>query len=468
MLRGYIMEFQRSAETNLIAWLNQSNRKPMVLRGARQVGKTWLVRTVAKLCNKRLIELNLERRPELINLFSDNDPKSTLIRIEAFFNQSIILEESILFLDEIQAAPQLLSKLRWFAEELPQLAVIAAGSLLEFVLSDHVFSMPVGRINYYHLEPLTFEEFLIAQGEHKLYEFISQYTFDTQFPEIIHDKVMHLVKTFVLIGGMPMVVAEWITHPSLPKINQMHHDLLASYRDDFAKYSGKIPLERLEELLNSVPRLLGEKFKYSKINSEVQSSSLKKALNLLIKARLCHQVLACDGGGVPLGVNIKERTFKIILLDVGLVSALLGLAVNYIDLKDILQLNNQGGLAEQLVGQLLRTGEPYYVDPQLYYWIREKKGSLAEVDYLIQHGDKVVPIEVKAGKTGTLKSLHIFMSKNKLKMAVRINGDCPSLTPVSHQLYSHEKVEYTLLSVPFYLTGQLHRLLSWVESGAVV
>jgi predicted AAA+ superfamily ATPase len=370
------------------------------MRGARQVGKTWMVRELARLSGKDLIELNFEKRPNWRNFFVSNDPKDILLNLESEFNRSILPEKTLLFLDEIQAMPELLSKLRWFFEDMPQLAVIAAGSLLEFTLADYEFSMPVGRINYLHVEPLSFEEFLMAQGQAKLYEFLVSWQWNTTIVSPIHEKLMGYVKEYMLIGGMPEAVASWQSDHSLELVEQIHHNLLATYRDDFAKYSKKIPTERLEEILSTTPKLLGEKFVFSRANKAIPTEILKKALQLLCMACVCHKTYASSGNGIPLGAEIKENYFKVILLDVGLAASLLDIKLHQLKQLDAVSLVNQGGISEQIVGQLLRTIEPEYKEPKLYYWLREQKNSNAEVDYLIQHNSNVIPIEVKSGSTG--------------------------------------------------------------------
>ena len=450
---------QRTSLNYLENWLAAADRKPLVMRGARQVGKTWLVRHLSEKSKKQLIELNLEKQPNLASLFDSNEPRQILINLSAIFGQNITPEKCLLFLDEIQTAPQLLGKLRWFAEDLPQLPVITAGSLLEFVLAQHSFSMPVGRISYMHLEPLSFEEFLLANEKHSLWEYVTKYDLNAEIPLAIHEQLTTLFKEYVLIGGLPAAVASWTSEHSLNKINQIHHDLLATYRDDFAKYRGGIALERLDETMMAIPKMLGQKFKFSTVNATINATTIKQVLNLLHKARISHAVMSTAANGVPLGAEIKENYFKEIFLDTGLCCAALGLNLNQINTTHEIILINNGGIAEQVAGQLLRTIDPPYIEPALYYWRREEKGSSAEIDYIIQHGNQIIPIEVKAGSTGGLKSLHQFMKLKKLDFAIRINSDFPSKTNVNIKDHAGNTIKYTLLSMPFYLMGQIHRLL---------
>lgn len=439
-------------------WLASSDRKPLVLRGARQVGKTWLVKHLAQQSNKVLIELNFEKQPSLITLFNSNDTKQVLSNLSATFGKNIDPENSLLFLDEIQTAPVLFSKLRWFAEDLPQLPVIAAGSLLEFVLADHTFSMPVGRISYMHLEPMSFEEFLFAKEEKTLHHYLINYTLNNKIPEIIHEKLTLLFKEYILIGGMPAAVSNWITENSFNNVSRIQHDLLTTYREDFNKYKGKIETIRLDEVMMAIPRMLGKKIIYKHINSDMQSNAIKKILSLLEKARVCNRVSCSSSNGIPLKSEIRENYFKEIFLDTGLCSAALGLEFDKI-IFEKLNLINNGGIAEQVTGQLLRTITPPYIEPELYCWSREEATSSAEIDYVIQHGNNVIPVEVKAGATGSLKSLHFFMELKNYSLAMRVNADLPSITEVSVKNSTGHTIQYKLLSIPFYLIEQTHRLL---------
>lgn len=449
----------RDVLEDLKTWLASSHRKPLVLRGARQVGKTWLARTLAKESGRILIECNFEKQPELASLFSSNDPKTILMHLESVYHQKIDPHQNLLFLDEIQAFPELLAKLRWFAEDLPELPVVTAGSLLEFVLAEHSFSMPVGRINYCHVEPLSFEEFLQAQGKEASRRFLNQFTLEHPIPEMIHTTLLEAFKEYVIVGGLPAAVASWTSTRSLIELNQIHQDLLNTYHDDFAKYAKKLPLIRLQEVFAKIPILLGEKFAYRKISQEIPSVTIKQALQLLTKAKLCSPVRCSSANGLPLAAEVREREFKMLLIDVGLASTALHLKLSQLPSIHTLNLVNQGGISEQVIGQLLRTMKPFYVEPELYYWAREDKGGNAEIDYLLTHHHHIIPIEVKSGSTGSLKSLHFFMALKKLSFAIRLNTDFPSLTTVNTKTPLSEPVSYRLLSLPMYLTEQIDRLL---------
>lgn len=452
---------QRKTMTFLIDWLASADRLPLVIRGARQVGKTWLVQNLANTQNKDLIEINLELdKGELYSLFASDDPKKILRNLNEAFNKEFIPEKSILFIDEIQEKPELLAKLRWFAEKMPSLPVIAAGSLLEFTLGKHAMSMPVGRIEFMYLEPLSFEEFLLAKEKTQLIDLLQRFTWQDQIPSFTHNELMRQFKEYIIVGGMPAAVKSWVQYESFEKISKVHQNLLATYRADFGKYSGRISPSLLNDTLRTIPAELGQKFVYSKVNTHVQVPAIKQALNLLAQARVCHKVVSTSANGIPLEAESNEKYIKVILLDVGLCSAALGISLNQIESVDEIDLVNKGGIAEQVVGQLLRTIYPFYVDPALHYWIRSEKGSSAEVDYVMQHHNKVMPIEVKAGSTGAMKSLQLYMSEKGLGKAVRFYSNIPLMTKVSVKDRQGKLIEYKLHSIPFYLIGQMQRLIS--------
>ena len=368
----------RAALTRLEThWINKKDRKPLVIRGARQVGKTWLARELAHQTSKYLIELNFERDPQLRSLFEPNNPQKILGNLEVYFGRKIAVTSSILFLDEIQDAPEIMAKLRWFYEEMPELPVIVAGSLLEFILGNHAFSMPVGRITYMHLEPLSFEEFLLACGQEVLLEYIQQITPPFQIPLALHQKLKDFFRYYVFIGGLPASVLSWTKEQSLEEIQSIQQDLLSTYRDDFFKYKGRFDVEKFHKMLQAIPVQLGQKFVYARVDASLQSQAAKQILALLDKARLSCRVRISSGNGVPLGGEVKDRGFKQIFLDVGLANRSLG---NTFSLANTVI---EGGISEQVVGQMLRCLFPFNVEPSLYYWEREEKGSSAEIDYLI-------------------------------------------------------------------------------------
>jgi predicted AAA+ superfamily ATPase len=447
---------------DMARWLERSRRKPLVLRGARQVGKTWAVRELARRADLELVELNFEEHPEYAAVFDNNSPTIVITEIERLFARRITPDRTLLFLDEIQRAPQAFANLRWFYEKMPEMAVVATGSLLDFVLADHAFSMPVGRISYLFMEPLSFEEFVEAKGEDQLLAYLS--TEGLGAPSApVHDKLMRLYREYTVIGGMPDAIMEWLDTRSVVAAAEVHQNLIRTYREDFNKYPSRLESGAIEKVMAAVPRLLGQKIKYSNIDRELRAAPLKRSLELLTMARVCHMVRHTSGNGIPLAAEESRRTFKAIMLDTGLVSSMQGIVLETDAEIDKLIRVNAGGIAEQAVGQMLRSTAEPFMDPVLHYYNREKPGSEAELDYLLAFGSSVVPLEVKAGATGSLKSLHYFMHRRQLPLAVRVNAEIASVTPVDVRLASGESARYTLLSIPFYLTGQVKRLLREVS-----
>ncbi len=448
---------ERVALGFLQKWAVKAARKPLILRGARQTGKTWLVHHFSAHSTKALSYVNFERDPDLADCFSTNDPRTILGLLEARLRSTITPGKTLLFLDEIQAKPQLLAKLRWFAEELPSLHVIAAGSLLDFALADHLFSMPVGRVTYGNLEPMNFVEFLLAVGEERLVTSIQSATPTHGIPEVLHSRLSELSRTHALIGGMPAAVAEWAKTGSYQLTASVHRDLLQAIRDDFAKYGGN--REKIAKVFAALPRLVGRKFQPRKVDSEEKTLPLRNAFRMLSLARIATPVRRTSANGVPLGAEVDEQYEKVCLLDVGLYSTLSGLDPLTTTKARDLTLVNEGQLAEQWVGQELRGCRPFNQEPELFTWVREARSSSAEVDYVIQVGTRIVPIEVKAGSSGRLRSLHVMVAEKKLDLGVRVSSEPLQLTRVSTVGTVGKERLFWLLSIPFYLTSELPRLI---------
>ena len=248
---------RRFASEKLDKWLDDPGRKPLVIRGARQVGKTWLARDLAERRGLRLVELNFERLPGLADLFASNNPQEIVRNIGAETGAKIEPEESLLFLDEIQAAPEVLSTLRWFREDMPELPIVAAGSLLDFALGDARFSTPVGRISYFYIEPLSFLEFVLACGNEPLFETLSSFSMGEDIPETLHGKCLDMCRDYFLSGGMPESVVSWREQKDPGRCMKIQQDLLATFRDDFHKYGAKFDPLLLDRLLASSAEQLG-------------------------------------------------------------------------------------------------------------------------------------------------------------------------------------------------------------------
>ena len=453
----------RAALAYLIEWKMRARRKPLVIRGARQVGKSYLVSMFAEQNFSDYIEINFEKDHEIISLFS-GAPEKIIKLLELKFNKPIDIDNTLLFLDEIQAAPEVFAKLRYFYEDLPGLHIIAAGSLLEFILEDHTFSMPVGRIEYLHLGPMTFEEFLTANGKTLLVDFIQNYSVSETLPDSVHSDLVSLFKIYLMIGGMPEAVQAYVETKSFHESEIVKASILGTYEDDFNKYSSRVNHIRILNVFKKLPRMVGEKFKYVNIDRDERAQSISKALHMLEMAKITYRVKHSACNGVPLGSQVNEKKFKVIFLDVGLMAGACGMSMLDIENVDDLMVVNSGSLCEQFVGQHLLYFDEYYKKPDLFYWVREAKSSSAEVDYIISSGSKIIPVEVKAGKTGRLKSLHQFIKEKRVDSAVRISLAKPSVFLDSNTLPGGEFVRYRLFSIPFYLIGQIRRLLREQET----
>lgn len=436
---------RRTIEPILKKWKDQSGRLPIILRGARQVGKSFVIEKFGKENFESLVTCNFEFRPELVNCFDNLDPLSICAKLEIAFKTRIIPGKTLLFLDEIQNCPKAITALRYFKEKLPTLHVIAAGSLLEFILHEEHFSFPVGRVQFLYLKPLSFYEYLIWQNHDRLVEILDHVTLQTPPEPFIHEQLLLLLREYFLIGGMPSVVLRFLETQSFLECQTVLTNLSATYRADFPKYATKSQYKHLQSFFEKGPGLVAQHFKYTLISPEHRSKELKAALEQLGWAGLFHKVQATNASGIPLQLHAKENKFKLLFLDVGLVNSATKLDIETAWEMGLLQIN-AGALAEQFVGQELLAYSDPYMSPQLYYWERDKKGSMAEVDYVIQAGSKILPIEVKAGTTGSLKSLAEFLIEKDTPFGIRISH---------HPLSFYE----TVLSIPLYLISQLPRLI---------
>ena len=435
---------------DLALWASSSPHKPLIIRGARQVGKSTLVSLFAEEQGFSLMVLNFERNPEYADFFVKNDPNEIISLLELNFNTDIIAGKTLLFLDEIQAEPQVLKTLRYFYEELPELHIIAAGSLLDFELNSPTYSIPVGRVSYLHLHPMGFLEFLLATGQDKLGHFVEGFQVDDDISDSIPDSIHHLLsqqfKIYSAIGGMPEAVLTFAKTKSYKQCEAVKQDLLATFQNDFSKYTRHQDIALIRKVFTKVPTLIGNKIKYSNISSENRAAEVSRVIALLSDARVIQPVIKSSSNGVPLSAEANDKFYKLIFLDVGLVSSLLNLSVEALEADDLMRVNN-GVIAEQWIGQALLLNQASRQSPELHYWAREKKSSSAELDYVFAVGSQVVGVEVKAGKTGTLKSLHFFMKEKNHAIAVRFNSEKPSWSK-----------QDKLLSLPLYLAEEFSRL----------
>lgn len=415
------MEYsKRNIDKILIEWKREQNRKPLLLRGARQVGKTSAVRELAKTF-KHYIEIDFlaPENSDVTNLFTENSSIGELCQKIAVIKNTPIAEgETLIFLDEIQACPKAIEKLRYFYEQTPNLHVIAAGSLLEFAL-EGLPSFGVGRIRSIFMYPLSFEEFLSFQNLEMLRSEMNNASVKKPLAEIFHNKLIEELRTFLIIGGMPEVVSTWCQAHDYLKCRQIQNDLLISYQDDFAKYRRTVPAARIQEVFRSVAEQGQGKFIYKHVNQALRTDQIKNALDTLILAGLVYPVTHTAANGIPLGAEIREDYRRMIYFDTGLLQRQLNLKAESILLSGDLDVINKGAIAETFVGTELMKAGSFYEKNELYCWHREQAGSNAEVDYVIQRENEIIPIEVKASKKGSMQSLRQFLAIKQRPYGIR-------------------------------------------------
>ena len=444
MMRREIVQF-------FINWKERPNRKPLIVRGARQVGKTFAIEQFGKQYFTNYLKINLEERLELHSIFKKNNTKTIIEDLSIVLNKDITPGKTLLFIDEIQSCPEAIITLRYFYEQFPNLHVIAAGSLLDHTLKEINFSMPVGRIEFCYMYPMSFKEFLWALSENKLVTYLENFKLENEINEAVHIKLLEILRLYFFIGGMPEAVQLYISQNKLIEIERTHANILTSLQHDFAKYGTRKQQEYLNLVLQYCAKNTGKKVKYVNVDHQSRSKYLKDAFNKLELSRLVHLIKHTNAKGIPITNNVKDEVFKPLFLDIGL-SNHLG-QIRLIEIPDIMTIN-EGAIAEQFIGQELLTLPNAYIDSKLYYWVREAKSTNAEIDYLYQSKNTIIPVEVKAGKTGSLKSLHVYLFEKKNKTGIRFNTDKPSIGTFKTKIRigkSTEEVSYKLISLPLYM-----------------
>ncbi len=411
------MYLRRQIDGILEIWRTSKDRKPLLVRGARQVGKSSAIRQLGKKFNY-FLEINFEEQREIHALFSGNlSPQDLCDNLSVLFGIPVKAGETLLFFDEIQQCPAAISSLRFFYEKWPELHVVAAGSLLEFALQE-LPSFGVGRIRSCFMYPFSFNEFLWAMGEDGLVEIKKNATPDKPLASPVHQKLIDYIKRYFLTGGMPEAVAHYAAHGSLYDCQMILDDLMISLKADFAKYRKKVPSLRLLEVFQSVVAQCGNKFIY-KNAADANHLQIKEAIELLIMAGLITPATHSAANGIPLGAETNSKKRKLLLLDLGIYHRLMGLQLGNILLQNGNDFVNKGTAAELFAGLELMKSIPAWQQPELYYWHREAKSSNAEVDYVWQDGRQIIPIEVKAGTKGSMQSMQAFLKEKKQPFGIR-------------------------------------------------
>jgi len=416
------MYLHRKVDLELLKWKVESHRKPLLVRGARQVGKTKTIREFGKQFDN-FLEINFEESPKLKALFSEDlSPAGICENIAAIYKSDIVPGKTLLFLDEIQECPQAIMSLRYFYEKMPGLHIIAAGSLLEFALSD-LPTFGVGRIRSMFMYPLSFSEFLAGAGEQQVLQLARKGSANQPVNEAIHSKLIELTQKFICIGGMPEIVATYIETKNLNQCQQLLDDLVISIQADFSKYRKRIPVSRLKEVFQAAVFQAGQKFVFAKACIQANQNQVKEALQLLITAGLVFPVTHSSANGLPLGAGANPQKQKMIVFDTGIFQRMMGLKLSEFILSREFNAINKGSIAEQFVGLELLKSASCFQSPSLYYWHREARNSNAEVDYVISNQQNITPVEVKAGTKGAMQSLFLFLKEKKLQQGIRVSNE---------------------------------------------
>ncbi len=392
---------ERYAYANLTDWLKSQRRKPLLLRGARQVGKTWLVEKLAHENFKFFLKIDFEEKHELISLFSgDLDPQKICSELELRTGIDIISGKTLLFFDEIQACPRAIMALRYFYEKMPDLHVVAAGSLLEFAFSE--ISFPVGRIQSMEVHPMNFSEFLLASNYAKAAEICNGKITDVS--DSTHEFLLEQLRIYWLVGGMPESIKVYVKTKLLKQAAEVQDEISETYRLDFNKYKPKTDIHCLNAVFSTIAARVGQQIKYTGLAVDFTIPTIKKAYESLLQARIAIKIKSLNSIGIPLDIHASDKKFKSLFLDIGLMNRVMGIDYNEaLSHKNLLAIY-RGQLAEQFVGQEFAAA----TKNQLFYWARDAKNSNAEVDYLMVIDGTIYPVEVKDGPAGKLRSLHIY------------------------------------------------------------
>ncbi len=418
MKKAEVTYLPRDIDSELLKWKADKHHKPLLIRGARQVGKSSAVRQLAK-SFRFFAEINFEKDERLKRIFDGElSPKRICNELSAITSIPVVPGETLVFLDEIQGCEGAINSLRFFYEDYPELHIVAAGSLLEFALKD-LASFGVGRIRSLYMYPFSFDEFLNALGFTSLLGAKKNATTSKPLSEALHLKLVEQIRYFQLIGGMPAAVKLWKESNEYNQCKAVHNDIIQTYLDDFSKYHKRIDPQLLRNTMNAVAANICSKFKYSSVGNEYDTRQVKQALNMLSMAGLIKSVTHTSANGLPLGAEANGKFRKYIFIDPALLLRLLHLEVEDILISHPSDFVNKGKLAEMFVGLELAKYSSPYKRSELYYWQREDKYTQAEVDYVIVSNGKIIPVEVKAGKRGSLQSMYIFLEKKGLPAGIR-------------------------------------------------
>lgn len=444
------MYLPRSIDPVLSAWSASDDRKPLVLRGARQTGKTSTVRQLGASYDL-FLELNLERYQDLALVRSARSAEELLTALAVRENLAALPARTLLFLDEVQESPEAIEWLRFFREDHPELAVVAAGSLMEVRLQEKGFSFPVGRVTFRTLRPMTYMEFLYAADSGVLAGHIVSAARDgAELPRPLHDRGLATLRDYLRVGGMPEAVVAWLSGRGEAGVRRVHSDLTQALAEDLQKYRGIRDLAYLEAAFDNLRHHYGRRFKYENFAPGYRSQLMKSALGKLEAAMLITRAWPTSSREVPFVIKPRAAP-KLLPLDTAL--ALFATGLDTFELRDApIEGLLDGRVAEMFVGQeLIAAQEP---DQALHFWVRESTRAAAEVDFLLARHGRPLPVEVKAGVSGTLKSLHQFLWRSRLSEGVRLHSGSFALEHHTVRMPDGD-MSYTLKSMPLFMAGHV-------------
>lgn len=448
-----IKAMRRYAEKDLLDWYQKKTRMPLILRGARQVGKSTLVRIFCENNGLDLLEINLEVS-KLKSIHRDQLAFADVLDEIQLLSGRKIGAKTLVFFDEIQEDPRLLQILRYFHEQAPALAVIAAGSLLELALNSEDFSFPVGRVEFLHLGPMTFQEFLLACGQDQLVEHIRA----RKLTDAVHAASIGYLKKYFYVGGMPRAVLHYSTENSLVEVRAIQEQIIQTFSADFPKYAKRVNVGRISRIFQACAAQVGKKTIYQAFDRESKSRDIRRVIELLIDARV---ILACyhaEASGVPLHATTDTNVQKLYLIDIGLMNCVHRLDFRALEEAFDGRLITKGTMAEQFVAQHLAFFYGRSSPPSLTYWLRDKGAQKGEIDFLVQHSGRIVPVEVKSESGGKLKSLFYFAAEKKWNRAVKLSLSEYSEHHVRH-IIGGKSVALSYLDIPLYAVEELAAFL---------
>lgn len=423
----------RSEIENIIAWKDKADRKPLILLGARQVGKTWLLKEFGNKCFDDVCYVNFEQPGQLKELFDGNISTERIIDFLGSYNgKKIEKQRTLIIFDEVQEVPRALTSLKYFAEEAPEYAICCAGSLLGVTLHEGT-SFPVGKVDFLTLQPLTFKEFLLANGEEPMLDFIEKY-YAEGLPQATIEKIIDYLKIYFVVGGMPQVVNEWVKTHDFSRTAKIHNAILQSYQNDFSKHAPRTIVPKIHHVWNSIPSQLAKenkKFVYGVVREGARAREYEDALLWLKDSGLIRRVGLVKGARLPLKAYEDLKTFKIYHLDIGLLCSMCEIEPSVIIGSETVFAEFCGVLTEQFVLQELHASGLF---KSIYYW---SEGAESEVDFIFSYEGKVIPCEAKAGLNVRAQSLKVFMNKYQPEIAIRTS-------------LKNFRKDGTLLNIPLY------------------